>query len=168
MLSFVPYTFDLYASLPRYARDSAARMVSFARRDGVCWFSVRTFARIARLSKSTASRHLALLSRPALGFATRCWDAEEGGYLYTISQRFLPRGAVSHGRAPGVPRAGTKNKVVKNKGKFAFERDADLPDESAKWAPRLRWWRRDGSWPVDAGPKPGEAGCRVPPELLAM
>jgi hypothetical protein len=24
-----------------------------------------------------------------------------------------------------------------------------------------------GKWPVDWGPKPGEAGCRVPPELLA-
>jgi DNA-binding transcriptional ArsR family regulator len=165
MLSYVPYTFDLYAPLPRYLHASAARMVSIARRDGVCWWSIRTFARLVGISKSTASRHLAVLTQ-AFGFATR--RRAGGGYEYTINARFLPRGAVSHGRAPGVPRRGSKNITVKNKGKIAFEKEAGLPDERAQWAARVRGFRQSGFWPVFAGPKPGEAGCQVPRELLAM
>ena len=162
MLSYVPYTFDLYAPLPRYVRDSAARMVSFADRGGVCWFSVRTFARVAGLSKSTASRHLALLTLPAIGFATRRWVASTG-YEYRINDRFLARAAVSHGRAPGVPRARTKEKVVKNKRDFRIRYEGELPDEREQWPVRVRglpFWLPDW-W----GPKPGEPGCKVPREF---
>lgn len=165
MLSYVPYTFDLYAPIPRYLHASAARMVSIARRDGVCWWSVRTFARLVGISKSTASRHLAMLTRAGFAFATR--RRAGGGYEYTVSQRFLPRGAVSHGRAKPVPRREPKEYLAKNKGNLHAIREAELPNERSTWGPRLRWWRRDGSWPLDAGPKPGEAGCRVPPGLLA-
>jgi hypothetical protein len=166
MLAYVPYTFDLYAPMPRYLHASAARMVSFANRAGVCWFSVRTFARVVGVSPATAGRHLALLTQPIYGFASRRRAADGSGFEYTIAQKFLARGAVSHGRAPGVSRAHTKNIAVKNKGNFAFGKEVELPDERANWPARMRWWRRDGSWPIDAGPKPGEAGCQVPRELL--
>ena len=170
MLPFVPYTFDLYRNLPRHTRDSAARMVSFARRDGVCWFSVRTFARVAGISKSSASRHLDLLTRPAYGFASRRRAADGSGYEYTIGQRWLARGAVSHGRAPRVPRAKPKEYLAKNKGNLHSIREAERPDDHAKWAQRVRAFRRSGFWLVSAtddwGPKPGEAGCQVPPDML--
>lgn len=167
MLPFVPYTFDLYRAIPRYLRPSAARAVSIANRQGNCWFSVRTFARVMDISKSTASRHLDLLSSPKLGFATRRW-VPGSGYEYTIDQRFLARGAVSHGRAPGVPRGGPKNIIVKNKENFGIREEGGLPDARAQWVARVRGFRQSGFWPVFAGPKPGEAGCRAPRELLAM
>jgi len=168
MLSYTPYIFVLYRTLPRHTRDSAAAMVSFANRAGTCWFSVRTFARVVGVSPATAGRHLAELTKPVYEFASRRRAPDNAGFEYTINARWLARGAVSHGRAPGVSRARTKEYAVKNKGKFAFEKEVGLPDERAKWPARMRWWRRDGSWPFDAGPKPGEPGCRVPPELLAM
>jgi hypothetical protein len=167
MLSFVPYTFDLYAALPRHTRDSAACMVSFARHDGVCWFSVRTFARIAGITKSTASRHLALLTAPSLGFATRRRAADGSGYEYTIAQKFLARGAVSHGRAPGVPRGGPKNITVKNKE--ASRDNFGVNEEN--WPARMLGWRhpqpgRKPFWLASWGARPGETGCRVPSELM--
>jgi hypothetical protein len=168
MLSYVPYTFDLYAPLPRYLHASAARMVSIARRDGVCWWSIRTFARLVGISKSTASRHLDLLTRPVYGFASRRRAADGSGYEYTIAQKFLARGAVSHGRAPGVPRGGPKNITAKNKE--ASRDNFGVNEEN--WPARMLGWRhpqpgRRPFWLPSWGARPGETGCRVPPELLA-
>lgn len=38
---------------------------------------------------------------------------------------------------------------------------------SIDWAARLDVWRQDGTWAASWGPKPGEASCRAPPELLS-
>jgi hypothetical protein len=36
------------------------------------------------------------------------------------------------------------------------------------WPQRVRSWKRDGVWMFDQwGPRPGERGCRAPPELVA-
>jgi len=36
------------------------------------------------------------------------------------------------------------------------------------WPQRVRSWKRDGVWMFDQwGPRPGEPGCRAPPELVA-
>lgn len=44
-----------------------------------------------------------------------------------------------------------------------------IPQRSAEasvdWSSRLNAWREDGTWGA-WGPKPGDPGCRVPPELL--
>jgi hypothetical protein len=165
MLTYVPYTFDLYTGFKRHLRDSAARMVSFANRKGDCWFSVRTFGRVAGVSKSTSSRHLAELTDPALGFATRR-RVPGGGYEYKIAAQFLARGAVSHGQAPGVPRVRPKEKVGKNK-EVAWQNEAgELPDERAQWPQRMRHWHQSRFWRDTWGAKPGERGCRVPRGLL--
>jgi len=163
MLKFVLYTFERNAGLPRYLRDSAARMVSFARADGVCWFSVRTFARIAELSKSTAQRHLDELTQSKHGFASRRRIAG-GGYEYKIDRRFLARGAVSHGRVSPVPRARPKEEVVKNKKNFGIRYEGELPDERALWPHRMRSWKKSGFWLPSYGPRPGEPGCLAPPD----
>jgi uncharacterized protein YdaU (DUF1376 family) len=34
------------------------------------------------------------------------------------------------------------------------------------WKSRMHYWHLDGTWATGYGPKPGEPGCRVPPELL--
>jgi len=164
MLEYVPHIFELYAPMPRYLHASAHRMVSIARRDGVCWWSVRTFARLVGISKSTASRHLAILTR-AFAFATR--RRAGGGYEYTINARFLPRGAVSHGRAPGVPRREPKEYLAKNK---EASRDNFGVDEE-DWPRRMLGWRhpqpgRQPFWLSSWGARPGEAGCRVPAQYL--
>lgn len=39
------------------------------------------------------------------------------------------------------------------------------PDKSEDWAGRLAVFRQSGTWGA-WGPKPGESGCRVPPELM--
>jgi len=162
MLRYTPYVFDLNAGLPRYLRDSAHRMISFANRSGECWFSVRTFGRVAGLSKSSASRHLALLTRPEYAFAGRRW-VPGVGYLYRIEPHWLARGAVSHGRAPGVPRVRTKEESAKNKGDFRIRYEGELPDERGQWAARVRGMAK--FWLPTWGPKPGERGCWVPREF---
>lgn len=43
------------------------------------------------------------------------------------------------------------------------------PDSLAKpidWGPRMSVWQANGTWTHAWGPKPGERGCEVPPELL--
>jgi hypothetical protein len=34
------------------------------------------------------------------------------------------------------------------------------------WKSRMHYWHLDRTWAMGYGPKPGEPGCRVPPELL--
>jgi len=43
---------------------------------------------------------------------------------------------------------------------------SELPDQRARWTPRLRGWHRSGFWLADWGPKPNETGCCVPREVL--
>lgn len=34
------------------------------------------------------------------------------------------------------------------------------------WSDRVRVWRERGGWPAKWGPKPGEEGCKCPPDIL--
>jgi uncharacterized protein YdaU (DUF1376 family) len=48
------------------------------------------------------------------------------------------------------------------------KRDAIPPKPAAPvedWKSRMHYWHLDGTWATGYGPKPGEPGCRVPPEL---
>jgi hypothetical protein len=172
MLSFVPVAFDLYRPLKRRLRWALQCLVAFADWQGRCFPSLRFFAKFAGISKSAAGRDLAELVRTGCATRTR----QPGGfYHYQIDKRFLPRAAkegVSQNRQAGCPKLGTKEYQSKNKGSArtrAMPRD-DFGVAPEDWPSRLRVWKRDGHWNRQGmwGPKPGEAGCRVPPELLAM
>ena len=43
---------------------------------------------------------------------------------------------------------------------------SEIPDDRVKWEARLRSWRQFRFWLPLWGPKPGEAGCFAPPEVL--
>jgi DNA-binding transcriptional ArsR family regulator len=156
MLAFVPVVFDAYRTVRPALRWTLQNLVGFADRTGRCFPSVRKLAAVAGLSKSTASRHLADLARD--GILTR--QRRPGGcYSYTIAARFLPAARVSHKRDQAVPPARTEENPIK-------KNPDGLPDDSAKWKARLRSWRKSRFWLPFWGPKPTEAGCFVPPELL--
>lgn len=52
---------------------------------------------------------------------------------------------------------------LRNAG-FKFSVAAAAPDED--WAGRMKVWAAEGTWVHGWGAKPGEPGCRVPPEFL--
>src|SRR4051812_25010669 len=184
MLAFVPVAFDLYRPLNPRLRWAMQCLVSFADPAGRCFPSLRGFAVHAGISKSAAGRDLAELAEA--GLVTR--KRRPGGvYVYQIARRFLPRWAkeqVSQAwdrkreaararraerAARGVPEPGTEEKPEKKnqgpaRGRVSF---GEIPDQLARWTPRVRGWQRSGFWLAEWGAKPGEAGCIVPAELLA-
>ena len=189
MLSFVPVHFAVYRPLRPRLRWAMQCLVSFADHAGRCFPSLRTFAAQAGISKSAAGRDLAELE--AEGHLTR--TRRPGGvYVYRIARRFLPqwtREQVSQARdrqhearharrvqasLRGVPEPGTKEKPGKKNQGYARARFArssisfsEIPDERAKWEPRLRSWRQSRFWLPLWGPKPDEPGCFAPPQLMA-
>ena len=192
MLSFVPVHFAVYRPLKPRLRWAMQCLVSFADHAGRCWPSIRTFAVHAGISKSAAGRDLAELE--AEGHLTR--TRRPGGvYVYRIARRFLPHWAreqvsqawtrqreASRARraervARGVPEPGTEEKPdKKNQGNAHVRaRSADrkvnfgeLPDPTDRWRARVRSWVRSGGkfWLADWGPRPNEAGCMAPVELM--
>ena len=170
MLSFIPVTFDLYSTVRRHLHWTLQNLVAFADRTGRCWPSVRTLAAATRQPRSTVSRHLAQLAEEGIVARQR----KPGGcYSYVIASRFLPamRG-VSHRRDRGVPPVGREEQAGKKTG-YARARFAnrgvsfgEMPDDRAKWEARLRSWRQSRFWLPLWGPKPTEAGCFAPLELL--
>jgi DNA-binding transcriptional ArsR family regulator len=171
LLSFIPVTLDLYRTVRRHLHWTLQNLVAFADRTGRCFPSVRTLAAATGQPRSTVSRHLAQLA--AEGVVTR--QRKPGGvYVYVIAARFLPAArGVSHSREKGVPPPGREEQVGKKTG-YALARFAkrevsfgELPDERAKWQPRLRSWRESRFWLPLWGPKPDEVGCFAPAEVLA-
>jgi DNA-binding transcriptional MocR family regulator len=170
MLAFVPVTLDLYRSVRRHLHWTLQNLVAFADRTGRCFPSVRVLASVTGRPRSTVARHLAQLAGE--GIITR--QRRPGGvYAYVIASRFLPAArGVSHSRKSGVPPARTEEQVGKKIG-FARARFAkwevsfgELPDERAKWEPRVRSWRQSRFWLPLWGPKPNEAGCFAPLALM--
>jgi len=159
MLAYIPVRFDLYRSVRPALRWTLQCLVGFADRTGRCFPSVRKLAAVAGLSKSTVSRHLAMLERAG----TLSRQRKAGGcYAYQVNRRFLPAAReVSHGRTTGVPSTRTEEQSTK-------KTTGDSPDDSMKWEARLRSWRKSRFWLPFWGPKPNEAGCFVPPALLAI
>jgi len=171
LLSFVPVTLDLYRTVRRHLHWTLQNLVAYADRTGKCWPSVRTLAAATGTPKSTVSRHLAQLAQE--GVITR--QRRPGGvYRYVIAARFLPAArGVSHSREKGVPPARTEEQAGKKTGyaraRFANRgvRFSEIPDDRTKWEARLRSWRQSRFWLPLWGPKPGEAGCFAPVEVLA-
>jgi DNA-binding transcriptional MocR family regulator len=181
LLSFVPVTLDLYRNVRRHLHWTLQNLIAFADRTGRCFPSVRTLAACTGTPRSTVSRHLAQLA--AEGVITR--QRRPGGvYAYVIAARFLPAArGVSHSREKGVPPARTEEQVGKKtegaRARFAesgFRKTgigkpgisfSELPDERAKWEPRIRSWRESRFWLPLWGPKPTEPGCFAPASLTA-
>ena len=171
MLSFVPVAFSAYSAVRRHLHWTLQNLVSFADRSGKCFPSVRTLAAATGTPRSTVSRHLAQLA--AEGVIAR--QRRPGGvYAYVIEARFLPAArGVSHSREKGVPRTRTEEQVGKKTDARARDRFAErkvsfseMPDNRAKWQARVRSWRKSRFWLPLWGPKPGEAGCFAPAEVL--
>jgi hypothetical protein len=162
------------------------RLARYADREGRCFPSMRTLAAAAGKSLATVCRWLKQLYKEGCFTRTR----EKGRvYHYTLAEPFrlrwrerptvdprLPGPAAAEGvssRQEGVSQ-GAKQEVDPPKHKEgARARFADrkvsfgeMPDERAKWNARLRSWRQSRFWLPLWGPKPGEAGCFAPVELL--
>jgi hypothetical protein len=122
---------------------------------------MRQLATDAKMSLATVCRYLA--SMAALGVFQR--ERKPGGrYCYRLVEAYVPRWP---GRVPrvqlGVSKGGTQQaKPAKHifKRRFAEELPVD------PWEQRLAHWRQSGFWLGMWGPKPNEAGCFAPVELL--
>jgi DNA-binding transcriptional MocR family regulator len=170
LLSFVPVTLDLYRTVRRHLHWTLQNLVAYADRTGKCWPSVRTLAAATGQPRSTVSRHLAQLA--AEGVIAR--QRRPGGvYAYIIAGRFLPaQRGVSHRRDRGVPLARTEEQPGKKTG-YARARfaklgmtDGVLPDPADQWKARIRSWSTSRFWLDAWGPRPNEAGCFAPLEML--
>jgi hypothetical protein len=80
---------------------------------------------------------------------------------------------VSHRREKDVPSARTEEQAGKKRDARTRDRFAksgvsysEIPNERAKWEPRVRSWRQFRFWLPLWGPKPDEAGCFAPADLL--
>jgi DNA-binding transcriptional ArsR family regulator len=170
LLSFVPVTFDLYRTVRRHLHWTLQNLVAYADHAGKCFPSVRTLSACTGQPRSTVSRHLAQLAQE--GIVTR--QRRPGGvYAYVVAEAFLPAmWGVSHRREKPVPPARTEEQAGKKTegARARFSRSGisfgEMPDERAKWQARLRSWRQSGFWLPLWGPKPTEAGCFAPPEVL--
>ncbi len=158
MLDYVPVRFDLYRPLRPALRWTLQNLVGFADRSGRCFPSVRKLAAVTGISKSSVSRHLAVLARD--GIVTR--QRRPGGvYSYRIASRFLPAARQeSHKHDRAVPLARTEENPTKKTSEFH--------DDSAQWRARLGAWQSSGGrfWNAFWGPKPTEPGCFAPTALL--
>ena len=171
MLSFIPVTLDLYRTVRRHLHWTLQNLVAFADRSGRCFPSVRTLAAATGTPRSTVSRHLAQLA--VEGVIAR-WRRPGGVYAYVIDKCFLPASrGVSHLRERGVPPPGREEQVAKKTGyaRARFTKPGvsfgEIPDERAKWEPRIRSWRQSRFWLPFWGPKPTEPGCFAPAEVLS-
>jgi hypothetical protein len=77
--------------------------------------------------------------------------------------------------ARAVPASGTEEKPDKKNQGGARAREGfakpglsygEIPNERAKWEPRVRSWREFRFWLPLWGPKPDEMGCFAPREVL--
>ncbi|AGA64782.1 hypothetical protein B488_07900 [Liberibacter crescens BT-1] len=55
--------------------------------------------------------------------------------------------------------------VDQKKGYRSYHEKQDIMKDS-DWRQRLLWARRDGFWPEEWGPAPGQSGCHVPDDFL--
>lgn len=172
MLTYVPVFFSEYKMLRHYTYGTLQYLVGHADRDGVCFPSLRHIARELGLTKSTISRHMDWLEEA--GCFTRRRRGPGRSYEYRIAVRYLPA-AVSRRRNPGVPPAQTEENTDKKtqareraRSTDQGKKECDTFDDRVRWERRVKTWHhsRGRFWLPFWGPKPGEAGCFVPAELL--
>lgn len=175
MFQIIAVPFDAFQALPspqhRWLLTCLARYTDPA---GKCLPSMRQLAIDARLSLSTVCRRLAEMADLNVFQRTR---KGVGRYVYQLAEAYRPRwpGRVS-GPKHGVSQGETPEQVETTKqtrgahprGQFAERKVSfgEMPDERSKWQARLRSWRQSRFWLPLWGPKPGEAGCFAPLEVL--
>jgi hypothetical protein len=176
LFQIVAVPFEDYAALPSSAhRWLMTCLARYADRSGECWPTMRQLAADARMSLSTVCRRLKEMADLNVFQRTR---KGVGRYVYKLAETYRPRwpGRVSAEKRR-VSGAGTPGQVEPTKqveGARARARFADrrvsfgeIPDERAKWEPRLRSWRESRFWLPLWGPKPNEPGCFAPPSMTA-
>lgn len=179
MFQIVAVPFDAFQQLPE-AQDRwlAMCLARYVNKLGQACPSLRQLAADSRMSLAAVSRRLAAMGR--LGVFQR--EREPGRrYHYQLAESFRPRWP-GRGVPPaerGVPHAGKQevepSKYANGRARsrarwFAKNQEGGLPDrnDSGLWMARLRTWKGTGGrlWPIDAGPRPDEAGCWAPKALL--
>lgn len=86
----------------------------------------------------------------------------KAGYDPALILDTIRKAAAKPGYAPPGGLAYFRTRIVET---HALRR-APPPRSGTDWTPALAAWRADGTWLQSWGPKPGEAGCRVPANLL--
>ena len=181
MFSIIALPFDAYAALPcargRWLLTCLAR---YANRAGEAWPTMRALAKDAAMSLASVSRYLKAMAEEGVFQRERLPGG--GRYRYTLAEPYRLRWPRERERVPQVQnrvsQAGTRDEARPEK----HERDAlartrfadrkasygELPDPADLWQARIRSWIRSGSkfWLADWGPRPNEAGCWAPRELL--
>ena len=175
MFQIIAVPFDTFQALPSAQHRWLLTCLSrYADRDGKCWPTMRQLAGDARMSLATVCRRLVEMADLNVFQRTR---KGVGRYVYRLAEAYRPRwpGRVS-GPKHGVSQGETPEQVETTKQtRGAHPRDrfaerkvsfGEIPDERVKWEARLRSWRQSRFWLPLWGPKPGEAGCFAPREVL--
>jgi hypothetical protein len=166
-----PLEFKLMAAVLRYANKA-----------GECWPALRQLAADIGKSEATVCRAMRRLAQEFHCFAERTRPGN-GRYRYKIAERFLPRwpgkqppkssscSIVQDGLAQPARQEANPPKQAREareRARFAKPRLSygEIPDERARWEPRLRSWRQSKFWLPLWGPKPDEAGCFAPVSLM--
>jgi hypothetical protein len=171
MFAIVATPFTALQDLPAPEFKLMVAVLRYVNRLGECWPALRQLAADIQKSEATASRMMARLA------ARGCFDKREragnGRYFYQVAARFLPRWP---GKAPRLTdmQDGPAQRARQEAKPSKHERGFDNFGVSGEdWPVRMRGWRhpqpgRQPFWLASWGARPGEAGCRVPVELLTM
>jgi hypothetical protein len=169
MFATVSIPYEAFADLPPVEFKHLVALCRYANKAGVCTASLVQIAADTQTSKTSASRITARLVER--GCIERHRAAGNQRYVYTIAKRFLPVWPSQFEvpdvepappdevpkTEPEVPQRGTQQVSLLSKKKEGLS----IEDKA-----RLRWWRRNRTWPVHAGPPPSDPDCWIPERLL--
>jgi hypothetical protein len=163
MFSILALPLNEYRDLPPNLFRLMTELASYTNRAGQCCPTMEQLAAGIRVSIATISRWAKALAKD---YGLKRERGPNGRYHYTLPERFRPRWPGFSSKHAGFSQRGTQEAKPKHKIRFGTQEAGEMPDERHKWPSRMRWLKRNGSWPADAGPRPGEPGCRVPPQYL--
>jgi uncharacterized protein YdaU (DUF1376 family) len=83
---------------------------------------------------------------------------------YDLEREFLP--VVREKASPTVRSWKFFGAVAESNAALRQATPPRQPTPAEDWAGRMAVWRDNETWGIGWGPKPGEKGCRVPPQLL--
>ena len=171
MLAFVPVTLDLYRTVRRHLHWTLQNLVGVRRPH-------------RQVLPPLSGRSPRLLGRPGARSRVtwRNWPPRASSRVSGVLAAATPTLSrpASCRRSAGCPigaigvshRREQKNRQVRKPGAHApdfVDRKVsfgEIPDDHVKWQARLRSWRTSRFWLPLWGPKPGEAGCFAPREVL--